>query len=169
MRIRKVISTAVTAIVLFTAHAVHAQYPEGTPLWAYPTNPPGFKPSPDDGVPRQFALTADVVDAWTRIPAQRIGSVFLSRIDTAGGPKINALSSVCPHLGCAVDYDVADGQFQCPCHASAFTKDGAKLLGPSLRGLDPLPVKLIDNGDQQEIWVEPERFRAGIAERVPIG
>lgn len=53
MRIRKVISTAVTAIVLFTAHAVHAQYPEDTPLWAYPTNPPGVKPSPDDGVPRR--------------------------------------------------------------------------------------------------------------------
>jgi cytochrome c553 len=53
MRIRKVISTAITAVVLFTGHAAHAQYPEGTPLWAYPTNPPGFKPSPDDGMPRR--------------------------------------------------------------------------------------------------------------------
>lgn len=53
MRIRKVISTAVTATVLFTAHAAYAQYPEGAPLWAYPTNPPGLKPSPDDGVPRR--------------------------------------------------------------------------------------------------------------------
>ena len=49
-----VISTAVTALVLCTAHAVHAQYPEGPPLWAYPTNPPGFKPAPDDGVPRRM-------------------------------------------------------------------------------------------------------------------
>ena len=53
MGIRKVVSTAITAIVLSTAHAVHAQHPEGTPLWAYPTNPPGFKPSPDDGVARR--------------------------------------------------------------------------------------------------------------------
>jgi Rieske Fe-S protein len=124
---------------------------------------------PADGTPRQFALTADVVDAWMRAPRQRIGSAFLSRTETASGPTVTALSSVCPHLGCAVDYNRAAGEFKCPCHASAFAKDGAKLFGPSLRGLDPLPVKLVENGGVQEIWVNPERFRAGIAERVPIG
>jgi Rieske Fe-S protein len=124
---------------------------------------------PADGVPRQFALTADVVDAWMRAPRQRIGSAFLSRTETASGPKVTALSSVCPHLGCAVDYHATAGEFECPCHASAFAKDGAKLFGPSLRGLDPLPVKLVETGGVQEIWVNPERFRAGIAERVPIG
>jgi Rieske Fe-S protein len=124
---------------------------------------------PDDSVPKQFALTADVRDAWTRAPDQRIGTVFLSRTQSAEGPKIIALSSTCPHLGCAVDFNAAAGQFQCPCHASAFAKDGAKLFGPSLRGLDPLPVKLVDNHGQQEIWVKFERFRAGVAERVPIG
>jgi nitrite reductase/ring-hydroxylating ferredoxin subunit len=124
---------------------------------------------PADGIPRQFSVSAEMTDAWARSPAQRIGSVFLSRTQTADGPKIIGLSSVCPHLGCAVDYDIAAGEFECPCHASAFAKDGAKLFGPSLRGLDPLPVKLVKVGSQQEIWVEPERFRPGIAERVPTG
>ena len=64
---------------------------------------------PADGVPHQFALSADMTDAWTRRPAQRVGSVFLSRTDTPAGPLVNALSSVCPHLGCAVDYVAQDG------------------------------------------------------------
>lgn len=123
---------------------------------------------PADGVPRQFAVTADVVDAWTRAPAQRIGSVFLSRTDGDGGPQILAFTAACPHLGCAVDFVASAGVYECPCHASAFAKDGKKLFGPSLRGLDPLPHKLVDNGGQQEIWIAFERFRPGIAERIPI-
>lgn len=124
---------------------------------------------PADGVPRQFVLSADVTDAWTRSGAQRIGSVFLRRTEDENGPQVKALSSVCPHLGCAVDFNTADDQFECPCHASAFGLGGKKLFGPSLRGLDPLTVKIVDNGGQQEVWVKWERFRTGVAERVPIG
>ncbi|MEX2091693.1 MAG: ubiquinol-cytochrome c reductase iron-sulfur subunit [Pirellulales bacterium] len=124
---------------------------------------------PADGNPHQFALTDDVVDAWTRAPAQRVGTAFLIRTDADDGPQIAAFSSVCPHLGCAVDYNRPAGEFECPCHASAFAKDGAKLFGPSLRGLDPLAVKLVENGDQKEIWVERARFRTGIAERILVG
>lgn len=124
---------------------------------------------PADGAPHQFTLTDDVVDAWTRSPAQRIGSAFLTRVDGPDGPKVTALSSVCPHLGCAVDFNRQAGGFECPCHSSAFAKDGAKLYGPSLRGLDLLAVKLVESGDGLEIWVEAARFRTGIAERIPIG
>jgi menaquinol-cytochrome c reductase iron-sulfur subunit len=122
-----------------------------------------------DGIPHQFALTDDVADAWTRSPAQRVGSAFLMRTDSPAGPKITALSSVCPHLGCAVDFNGKAGEFECPCHASAFAEDGKKLYGPSLRGLDPLEVKLVENDGKQEIWVECARFRAGIAERILVG
>ena len=124
---------------------------------------------PADGLPHQFTLTDDVVDVWTRSPAQRIGSAFLTRVDGPEGPKVTALSSTCPHLGCAVDFNRQAGDFECPCHASAFAKDGAKLFGPSLRGLDPLAVKLVKNGDGEEIWVEAARFRTGIAERILVG
>ena len=124
---------------------------------------------PADGNPHQFALTDDVVDAWTRAPAQRVGTAFLIRTDADDGPKIAAFSSVCPHLGCAVDYNRPAGEFECPCHASAFAKDGKKLFGPSLRGLDPLAVKLVENGDRKEIWVERARFRTGIEERILVG
>ncbi len=119
---------------------------------------------PADGIPRPFAITADVSDAWTHSPAQRIGSVFLSR--TAKAPDtITALSATCPHLGCAVDFDPANNRFECPCHKSGFAVDGEKLFGPSLRGLDSLPWKINDKAGSKEILVEFERFQAGIAER----
>ena len=124
---------------------------------------------PADGIPRQFPLSADVVDAWTRTPAQRVGTVFLCRTDGEKGPQVTALSSICPHLGCAVDFIAKEAHYACPCHASAFAKDGAKLFGPSLRGLDPLAVKILDTGEGPEIWVDYERYRTGIAERVPVG
>src|SRR5262245_18167198 len=31
---------------------------------------------PADGLPREFAVVADVSDAWTHAPGQRIGAVF---------------------------------------------------------------------------------------------
>lgn len=42
----------------------------------------------------------------------------------------------CTHLGCAVPFDQASGQFVCPCHGSAFTKDGDVLNQPAPRPLD---------------------------------
>lgn len=123
---------------------------------------------PADGVPHQFTVTADTIDAWTRSPAQRIGSLFLTRTDDADGPHVTALSATCPHLGCVVDYQPAASEFQCPCHEAFFTKDGALVSGPSPRGLDPLPVEILDRHGGQEIWVAYERFRMGVAERIPV-
>jgi Rieske Fe-S protein len=124
---------------------------------------------PADGVPRQFVVTSDVADAWSRTPGQRIGSLFLIRTEAGGKPHVSAFTATCPHLGCAVEYDAAEGRFECPCHESAFAADGHKLFGPSLRGLDPLAVKLLDDQGTREIWVEFRKFRAGIAERTPVG
>jgi nitrite reductase/ring-hydroxylating ferredoxin subunit len=124
---------------------------------------------PADGVPHEFVVTADVADAWTRAAGQRIGAVFVARSEAAGKPQVTAFTATCPHLGCAVEFDPAENRFECPCHESAFAKDGQKLFGPSLRGLDPLEVKLVDDKGTQEIWVDFQRFRAGIAERIPIG
>jgi len=124
---------------------------------------------PPDGVPRLFPVITDVVDAWSRTPGQRIGSVYLTRTDAEGKPKITCFTSTCPHLGCAVDWHASDDHYACPCHASAFAEDGAKLFGPALRGLDPLEVTLDESGGQTNILVAYERFRTGIAERIPIG
>jgi nitrite reductase/ring-hydroxylating ferredoxin subunit len=123
---------------------------------------------PADGMPHEFAVTADVADAWTRAPARRIGSVFITRTDAGGQANVRAFNTTCPHLGCAVEFDAAEDHFTCPCHESAFGKNGDKLFGPSLRGLDPLEVKLLGAEGAEEVWVRFQRFRAGIAERTPV-
>jgi Rieske Fe-S protein len=123
---------------------------------------------PADGVPRPFVVMADTVDAWTREPNQRIGEVYLSRSDKDGKPSVIAFTAACPHLGCAVEFDDSKGRYECPCHASAFDKDGKKLFGPSLRGLDSLDVKIMGDKGAEVVRVRFERFRAGIAEKEPV-
>lgn len=122
---------------------------------------------PKDGVPHAFVVMADVVDAWTRSLNQRIGEVFLMRGETDGKPQVTAFTATCPHLGCAVEFDNAESRYECPCHESGFAKDGKKLFGPSLRGLDSLDAEIRGESGSQEVWVRYERFRAGIAEKEP--
>jgi menaquinol-cytochrome c reductase iron-sulfur subunit len=54
------------------------------------------------------------------------------------------LSAICPHEGCEVSWDQGANRFSCPCHASYFTADGARISGPATRGLDPLPMRVQD-------------------------
>jgi cytochrome b6-f complex iron-sulfur subunit len=78
---------------------------------------------------------------------------FLASEDLPGGPVIIirdpeqpssliALDSRCPHRGCAVEWQSAEGQFLCPCHQSAFTPDGSVTSGPATTALDPLEVTI---------------------------
>ena len=41
-----------------------------------------------------------------------------------------ALSSVCPHLGCAVHWESQNNRFFCPCHNGAFDVSGKATEGP---------------------------------------
>lgn len=41
-----------------------------------------------------------------------------------------ALSSVCPHLGCAVHWESQNDRFFCPCHNGAFDPQGNPTEGP---------------------------------------
>lgn len=122
---------------------------------------------PADGIPRQFPVISDMTDAWTHAAGQRIGSVFLTRSEKEPNHVV-AFTAACPHLGCAVDFDTVNNRFECPCHKSGFAKDGAKLFGPSRRGLDPLPVRIEDKAGVKEVCIHFERFEAGIAERKQI-
>ena len=76
-----------------------------------------------------------------------------------------AFSTVCPHLGCGIDFDEKAGKFNCPCHASAFDLDGRCLGGPSPRGLDELEARV----EGRDVLVRYQRFRVGTAKREPIG
>lgn len=66
------------------------------------------------------------------------------------------LSAICPHEGCEVTWEGATNRFSCPCHASFFAADGARISGPARRGLDPLPARVQDGKLQvQYVTREP--------------
>jgi len=112
-------------------------------------------------VPTKVELFDERVDAWNRFPRAKIGSVWVVAQDVA----LVALSSVCPHLGCSIDYDAAAGCFACPCHKSFFSATGEVIEGPSLRAMDRLEVQE-DGGLVQIRW---QRFKHAVAEKEPIG
>lgn len=102
--------------------------------------------------PTRVEIVAPVVqDAWTAARNVVLGAAWVRR--TGPGPKeLEARSAICPHLGCAVGWDAAAKNYLCPCHDSRFGVDGAKLSGPSERGLDTLPIEIVD-GRLKVTWV----------------
>jgi cytochrome b6-f complex iron-sulfur subunit len=60
------------------------------------------------------------------------------------------LSPVCTHLGCLVD--VEGTELVCPCHDSAFDREGRVLRGPAQRPLRRLPAALTTEGDLVVTW-----------------
>ena len=117
---------------------------------------------PKDGSPQLFKVFDDVIDAWNKFPNVEVGSVWLRR-DSDG--SLSALSSICPHLGCAVDYRQAERDFYCPCHQSAYSLAGDKKNEIPPRGMDTLQFKVDEN---QAIWIKYEKFRATIPEKTII-
>src|SRR5262249_27169690 len=99
------------------------------------------------GVPKKLDVITERADAWDRSDPKPIGSVWLVRRDNG---KVDCYSGTCPHLGCPIGFDGKKGTFVCPCHDSAFAlEDGARLKGPSPRGLDPLAVEI--KGEEVEV------------------
>ena len=69
------------------------------------------------------------------------GRFYLVRLEDGG---FLALYRKCTHLGCAVPWDPAQGKFVCPCHASAFERDGEVVNPPAPRPLDRFPVTITE-------------------------
>lgn len=106
--------------------------------------------------PIKVDIYADQVDAWNRTKNVKIGSAWVVVLDG----QLHAFSSVCPHLGCAVDYDAEAGKFKCPCHDSAFGLDGTREEGPSPRALDQLEFEQPKDG--KLLAIRYERFKQGV-------
>jgi cytochrome b6-f complex iron-sulfur subunit len=56
-----------------------------------------------------------------------------------------ALSRVCTHLGCLVNFDKAKQIFICPCHGGTFDLDGNVISGPPPLPLPKFAVKVSDS------------------------
>lgn len=119
---------------------------------------------PDDGTPMSFKVYDDKIDAWNKFLQIEVGQVWLRK--NADG-EVVAFNTICPHLGCAVDYRAGRNDFFCPCHTSAFDMDGQRTNEIPPRGMDPLVTKLKPETGET-IWLKYQTFRAGTEKMIPI-
>jgi cytochrome b6-f complex iron-sulfur subunit len=59
--------------------------------------------------------------------------------------SVAALSAVCTHRGCIVDFDPSRQIIACPCHGSEFAQDGSVIHGPANRPLTKYSATLSGN------------------------
>ena len=50
--------------------------------------------------------------------------------------RLHALSARCTHMGCIVNWNSAEGVWDCPCHGSRFDADGHVIMGPAVHPLE---------------------------------
>jgi len=80
---------------------------------------------------------------------------------SGGADGLVALADYCTHLGCTVPwresfrFDGTTGWFRCPCHGVTFTRAGARVFGPSARGMDYYPVTI---GADGRVFVDSTRI-----------
>jgi Rieske Fe-S protein len=117
------------------------------------------------GVPKKIPIIADKTDKWTRHRDVPVGAVYLLKQKAGAKEPVVAFNTVCPHLGCFVDYRTEKQDFFCPCHDSNFALDGKLKKGVSPRGMDLLEVKIRNDG---EVWVKYQRFKANSSKKEPI-
>lgn len=118
-----------------------------------------------EGQPVRVRVISDLKDGYATARQQPLGQVWLIR----KGAEVRAFTATCPHLGCTIDLAPDQKHFFCPCHTSWFDLDGKKTEGKpnkSLRGLDPLPVRV---STDQRVEVQFLRFQAGTASAEVLG
>jgi cytochrome b6-f complex iron-sulfur subunit len=83
----------------------------------------------------------------SEIPADGVRLVHLAEgpvMLEKTGNEIRALSAVCTHLGCIIQWDAGGKKFICPCHRGMYDINGNVLSGPPPRPLEKIEVKLRD-------------------------
>ncbi|MRX70983.1 Rieske 2Fe-2S domain-containing protein [Bacillus lacus] len=92
--------------------------------------------------PQRVDFKIQQVDAWYESEEARSAWVYKE------GETIVALSPVCKHLGCTVNWNSDPGnpeKFFCPCHYGLYDKDGTNVPGtPPLAPLDHYQYQVKD-------------------------
>jgi Rieske Fe-S protein len=121
-----------------------------------------------EGVPHQVVIREARRDAWTLHPNDEIGRVWLIRRDK---DKLDAFTTICPHLGCSVNFEEKQKLFICPCHGGTFDLNCHRVESPGLtnpapRGMDPLEWRR-DPSDPDLIQVKYQSFYQGKDTAIP--
>jgi cytochrome b6-f complex iron-sulfur subunit len=93
------------------------------------------------GGPTKKFVTVDIAD-WKFGSArvlQESGAPILVLREAGGG--FVALSAICTHLGCIVQWHPEQRRILCPCHAGVFAADGRVVSGPPPRPLRVYPCE----------------------------
>lgn len=100
------------------------------PLDNYPVNQPTL-----------FSFTRTQVNGWEKTVNSY--GVFIIRMSDG---QVLALSNICTHLSCRVNWKSDLQEFVCPCHDGHFAEDGSVISGPPPRPLYHVETK-VENGD----------------------
>jgi Rieske Fe-S protein len=100
-------------------------------------------------------------DGWKKTRVKH--AVWVRRQDESE-QVITVFSSICPHLGCPINWHPDQSQFICPCHGGIFDADGQRTGGPPPRGMDSLEFEVRAG----RLWVRWQDFKIGVAERIPV-
>jgi nitrite reductase/ring-hydroxylating ferredoxin subunit len=84
-------------------------------------------------------LLADYRVGEGRLVRHGVTPFYVVRVDAA---RVIALSAVCTHVRCILDYDPARKTLDCPCHDGRFDLSGNVLAGPPPRPLPGYPVSV---------------------------
>jgi Rieske Fe-S protein len=108
-------------------------------------------------------LTLETVhaDGWKQT---RVRHAVWVRRQGEGQQGITVFSSICPHLGCPINWHPDREQFNCPCHGGVFDATGRHTAGPPPRSMDPLEFEIRGG----HLWVRWQDFKIGVAERTAV-
>lgn len=87
-----------------------------------------------------------IIKAMAAADVPEDSTVFIGEAQSyviRNGDDIVALWQRCPHLGCRVSWCESSGEFECPCHGSAFNRVGEVRSGPSPTGMQSFGVEII--------------------------
>jgi len=97
--------------------------------------------------PRRKGPKVETVFIAGKVTDFKVGKVIPFRkerafiLRTEGG--FLAISAVCTHLNCIVNWNEMLKKFECPCHGAKFNRNGEVLEGPPPRALDLYKLQIV--------------------------
>ncbi|MFQ3618888.1 MAG: Rieske (2Fe-2S) protein [Cyanobacteriota bacterium] len=103
---------------------------------AAPPSPPATS-----GTFQQVGTLSQLAQSGDRLDTQ-VGTAPITLLKNPDNGDLIAVSRICPHAGCTVEWRTQTALFACPCHNSLFSAAGAVVQGPANRALATYPVKV---------------------------
>ena len=107
---------------------------------------PVFARANDAAPAPQWVVVGPVTQFPKDVPTKATAGSQAVYITHADKDVYLALSAVCTHRGCEVNWRPNDKAYICPCHRGRFDTQGAVLAGPPPRPLPAYPTRVNTDG-----------------------